>query len=303
MERSLTRHGFTLVELLVVIAIIGILVALLLPAVQAARESARRIQCSNHMKQLGLAILNYESTHSQLPLAVTPNVTSYVPQKGTCAAAVTLPRATPNGMKDHYLLAFILPFIEQQTIFDQINFNENWTRPTNKAAYNAPVPDYVCPTAPARPNVPAADYHVAVTIEPRAFCALQGITTSRALDQLDGIIQDETTSIRKVTDGLSKTFMLVEDGGRPLYHVRGQDQGTLTDGGPWGAPDNYFILGNPKNEECGLTTAMNCTNWDEIYSFHPGGGNFLYGDGSVHYHTEEIEVDLLITLFTQAGND
>jgi prepilin-type processing-associated H-X9-DG protein len=144
---------------------------------------------------------------------------------------------------------------------------------------------------------------VAVTILPTAYCKLQGIAAPRALDQLDGILQDEPTTTRKVTDGLSKTFLILEDGGRPLYHIRGQDQGSLTDGGPWGDPENYFILGNPKNSECGLTTAMNCTNWDEIYSFHSGGANFLYGDGSVHYHSEEITVDLLITLFTRAASD
>src|SRR5215212_9599621 len=105
--------GFTLVELLVVIAIIGILVALLLPAIQAAREAARRTQCTNKMKQLGLAILNYESAKKVLPMAYTPNYTGdqfY----GACSGSgnpTTKSKNADNGLHKHFVLTFILPYM------------------------------------------------------------------------------------------------------------------------------------------------------------------------------------------------
>src|SRR4051812_5661351 len=124
-NRSRLR-GFTLVELLVVIAIIGILVALLLPAIQAAREAARRTQCVNKEKQLGLAILNYESAKKQLPLAYTPNYSispGAVPWAGVCPSISQAGQALPadNGLPRHFVLTFILPYLEYQALYDQID--------------------------------------------------------------------------------------------------------------------------------------------------------------------------------------
>src|SRR5256885_1628312 len=108
------KRGFTLVELLVVIAIIGILVALLLPAIQAAREAVRRSQCVNKMKQLGLAVLNYESARKLLPYANTPNLTLAL-KTGPCAGVAGAAAAT-NGLKHHAIFSFILPYIEEQAV-------------------------------------------------------------------------------------------------------------------------------------------------------------------------------------------
>src|SRR5215211_2132386 len=118
------KRGFTLVELLVVIAIIGILVALLLPAIQAAREAARRSQCVNKMKQLGLAVLNYESARKVLPYANTPNLTQAL-KTGACAGAAGSAVAS-NGLRHHSIFSFILPYIEEQAVYDQIKFNFDW---------------------------------------------------------------------------------------------------------------------------------------------------------------------------------
>ncbi|MEO0532200.1 MAG: DUF1559 domain-containing protein [Planctomycetota bacterium] len=126
---------------------------------------------------------------------------------------------------------------------------------------------------------------------------------------MPGLLQDTSTSLRRCTDGLSKTFMLFEDAGRPLHFVLGENiedsdgDGNLgvESGGGWADENSYGVLGN--SIDCGATTLMNCSNWDEIYSFHAGGAMFLYGDGSVHYHGEDLDNELFITLFTRAAGD
>src|SRR5262245_31630511 len=141
-SRRTRSRGFTLVELLVVIAIIGILVALLLPAIQAAREAARRTQCTNKMKQIGLAILNYESAKKVLPLANTPNYTG-TQLMGNCTGSTppTTSFTNPaNGLKDHFVLTFILPYIEEQAVFDKIDLKYDWfdnATTTSKGTKNA----------------------------------------------------------------------------------------------------------------------------------------------------------------------
>ena len=114
-------------------------------------------------------------------------------------------------------------------------------------------------------------------------------------------MQDHQPSLRKVTDGLSRTFMLFENAGRPLQYVRGAVQEDAVTSGGWANPDSYMVYG--LSEECDMTTLMNCSNWDEIYAFHPGGSCFLYGDGSARFHTDTLDLELFITLFTRAGGD
>ena len=129
-SNSNRSRGFTLVELLVVIAIIGILVALLLPAIQAAREAARRSQCVNRMKQISLAALNYESAKKALPPASTPNnTTTQLAFMGPCPGTATTPVPT-NGLAHHSFFTYILPYVEQQSLYDQIDLKLNWDYPT-----------------------------------------------------------------------------------------------------------------------------------------------------------------------------
>ncbi|MEZ6072126.1 MAG: DUF1559 domain-containing protein [Pirellulales bacterium] len=137
-QARLTHRGFTLVELLVVIAIIGILIALLLPAVQAARESARRSACVNNLKQIALAVSNYEGVHRSLPPG---DVT-----RATAADGTPLPESS-FFYGTNWAIA-ILPFIEQQAVFDQYDLSVTNTHPNNEAVRRTFMPGYMCPSEP-----------------------------------------------------------------------------------------------------------------------------------------------------------
>jgi prepilin-type N-terminal cleavage/methylation domain-containing protein len=318
--------GFTLVELLVVIAIIGILVALLLPAIQAAREAARRIQCTNNMKQIGLAILNFETAKRKLPKSFTPNcrpglITCVTPKSGPCTSPSGGKTPTSDGLSAHHLLTFILPYMEQQPLYDSIEFDYDWSdnhpshpAPQNLKRVSVEIPDYLCPSAPVRPGRYAADYVTLVDIPETdatnwvGYCTLQSsgqAKQSRTIESLEGMITNDGKSLRKMTDGLSKTFMFFECGGRPNEYFRSEDRGEpdpLSQMHWQWADANAYGIWKP-DAECGLSTVMNCTNWDNIYSFHPGGAVFLFGDGACDFVSENIDVDPFVSLFTAAAGD
>jgi prepilin-type N-terminal cleavage/methylation domain-containing protein len=142
---SFRRRGFTLVELLVVIAIIGVLVALLLPAVQAAREAARRSSCSNNLKQIGIALHNYHDTYNALPRAVT-------------WGGVTVPPTTPQVAYHHTWITNILPFIEQKPLYDSINHN---TFAWNQPHVSMQIKNLICPSDGMLPV--AESHNLAIT--------------------------------------------------------------------------------------------------------------------------------------------
>lgn len=300
------NQGFTLVELLVVIAIIGILVALLLPAIQAAREAARRTQCVNNMKQIGLAILNYETAKRELPLAYTPNWTGK-PLVGPCNGKPGTGNP-PNNLERHFILSFILPYLERQAMFDRIDFSRPFNNVNNRPVTDLDIPDYVCPSAPGRPGTATTDYTVLVDIGDTDYCEfLEGpglARTKRPLDRLPSMIQDVPTQVRKITDGLSKSLMFFESAGRPEHFIKGALQTTTVPSYKWDDPEVYGLWGNVFDPAvCPFHEVMNCENYSEIYSFHPGGANFLFGDGSVDFLTENIETDTFISLFTAAADD
>jgi prepilin-type N-terminal cleavage/methylation domain-containing protein/prepilin-type processing-associated H-X9-DG protein len=327
------RFGFTLVELLVVIAIIGILVALLLPAIQAAREAARKVQCTNNMKQIGLAILNYETTKKEFPLAYTPNY-SQTQNKGPCgapASPATRYRNPSNGLADHFILTFILPYLEQQALYDTIDLNLDWysattnsAGTTNRQATSVDLVDYLCPSAENRPGKYTTDYFVIVDIADGSYCTyVEGLNlhrTKRNVEQLAGLLQDVPSTVRQVTDGLSNTFLMFESAGRPtIYGQPGlTEMDTKTRSGvsgknitpplphrdtQWADADVYALWGNSPVGNCGPTDIMNCDNYAEIFSFHSGGANMLFGDGSVDFISENTDVDTFVSLITRAGED
>jgi prepilin-type N-terminal cleavage/methylation domain-containing protein len=312
------RCAFTLVELLVVIAIIGILVALLLPAIQAAREAARRTQCVNKMKQIGLAILNYESARKQLPLAYTPNYTGQI-GTGPCPGT-NIPGNPTNGKPHHFVLTFILPYMEQQAVFDQIDIlTQDWNSKTasaskktiNNDVVKVDIADYLCPSAEGRPDRYTTDYYTMVDIiesGATGYCTLvegAGLAKSkRSVDKLLGLLQDTPTSLKKCSDGLSKTFLFFESAGRPNnYDKNRRVIATMTVDYQWADDGVYAVWGNSADPNCSLTTVMNCNNYQGLYSFHSGGGVELFGDGSADFINENIDLDTFISLYTRAADD
>jgi len=236
-----SRRGFTLIELLVVIAIIAILIALLLPAVQQAREAARRSQCRNHMKQMGLAIHNYESTYSRFPSAGEGTIRS-----GTFTRAF-FPISTFTA---------ILPYMDQAPLYNQFNFSLHYTNAVNRPAALAVVPPYKCPSNAITINDPFGPYGTADYM-PIAYTDIKGpnggnasvalgardkVTGSNLGSDKDSALGLYGNKIAEITDGTSNTWAIIEDAGRP-YVAGSYNPNTVTVGGVRGLDTTQLPAG------------------------------------------------------------
>ena len=224
----LAPHGFTLVELLVVITIIGILIALLLPAVQAAREAARRLQCQNNLKQVGLAVLSYEETHKYLP----PSSQWAPGELPSLQTGVAVQNLRPNWV------CLILPFLEQQGLFDSIDQTAHLSSPTNAHVRSQPLAVMRCPcdsnstepfngSAAGKPEVgdgwARGNYAANGALGcmqgknrchywgPLPDCCGGGGTPGWADDKLRGLMgANISVTMAQISDGASHTIMLGE---------------------------------------------------------------------------------------------
>ncbi len=289
------KRGFTLVELLVVIAIIGILVSLLLPAVQAAREAARRLQCINNLHQIGIALHNYENSNGTFPYGVTLfNVggSGYPWRAGWSWSAA------------------ILPYMEGKAKYDRLNFDFGYSQPQNKRAIKTAFPFYHCPSSP--PYIWVDCCGAIAGVEDTSSTNYGGIATHRndvnsARSYPDAHFNTPDDNIetgllhvaglhkvREVTDGLSKTLMV----GELVYNLNDPWRDTY---GP-GYCSNIWASENVLTTGYGINDEYTCSK-ASIRSEHPGGASFLFGDGHVQFISETIPRNVLVAVTTRARGE
>jgi prepilin-type N-terminal cleavage/methylation domain-containing protein len=297
------RPAFTLVELLVVIAIIGVLVALLLPAVQAAREAARRSSCSNNMRQLGLAFQNFHDTNNCLP-----------PGKVTAASfpnPVHVKFNIPSG-PEHGWSVFLLPYMEMGNLNNSYRLDTNWNAGTNLTVVQTHVKIHQCPSAPLQKRLATTtnkeacgDYGVITAVE-------STLVSTGFVDPLSGAMLDGTLRTNQlhrfadIIDGLSNTTWVAEDAGRPNVHKGDLAKLTgSTSGSAWADPDNSYTL-HGYTADCVTSPdkcAINCCNRNEIFSFHPGGAHCIMGDASVRLLPKGMDIRIVARMVTKAGGE
>jgi prepilin-type N-terminal cleavage/methylation domain-containing protein len=325
---SKQRSAFTLVELLVVIAIIGVLVALLLPAIQAAREAARRGQCLNNLKQLGIAVQNFHDAKNVLPVSARP------------VGLTNLPRIAG--------FTHLLPYIEQRALRDRWKLDKNWGDASNREMANTTIAALLCPSSPEDPDrldalpentwdqivCKQTDYSPTVWVDYRLA---QANLVDNTVQKDDGTPGDQPglleyqnlkASFKLVSDGLSNTIMYTESAGRPALYRKGQLvnadlSASHVNGGGWPRPASDILVfgltqdGTTQVGQC----AMNCANGSDIvasgyphpvistygtsqpYSFHAGVVNHVFGDGSVRSLREDLDIREYARLVTRAGEE
>ncbi|HEY1381501.1 MAG TPA: DUF1559 domain-containing protein [Gemmataceae bacterium] len=266
------RRGFTLIELLVVIAIIAVLIGLLLPAVQKVREAAARTKCQNNLKQIGLACHSYHDANRGLPPGY--------------AATANYPDTAPGWGWP----AFLLPYLEQDALYRQIDFTR--PIPSSPAAIRTMVPLLLCPSdSPAAAAFPVTDGlgTVVCTAAPSSYAATVGSDASEVEDEFgNGVFyRNSKTQFADITDGTSQT-------------VLAGDRAWADTNGIWaGAPSGALVRAGERNPWPAATASAACfvlahNNWiniktdadgglDDFSSYHAGGVNLLFADGSVHF--------------------
>lgn len=306
------HRGFTLVELLVVIAIIAVLVALLIPAVLAAREVGRRTQCQNRFRQITLGVLNYSSANNNtLPhgtrIAGTPGQIKTDGFEGTS-----------SGISWR---ASVTPFMEGPAAVVMLDTAKPLTNAGNQTAISITIPEFQCPSTPGSPRsirVGALEVSTGAVDQKAVFyirlqngpasansTQLAGGWYARSKLPLNGSENElhETlpspAKLRRITDGLSKTVMLHERSDFPNRYTEGRLESTVDDfhaGWPFQRFDHTWIVlwDYPR------TLPINRYNWHGLFGFHPGGVVYSNFDGSVGFLTEGVDNEVVVRMLARS---
>jgi prepilin-type N-terminal cleavage/methylation domain-containing protein len=330
-RQLMSRKAFTLVELLVVIAIIGILVALLLPAIQAAREAARRAQCENSIRQLALAVHGYHDLHQQIPPLYT------VGRNAKFALAF--------GLETYSWRALILPHVEEQSVGDGLNFAETATHANNQSAISRPIAVFNCPSTPRSTSsvrglwkgrsqfdetlaAATADYngsggYVEAGVTSRQSICDASITQHFWEESLvPGVFGEvvygkavwEPPTVRKtkfsqITDGLSQTALILERAGLPDQYFEGGTKIEPHDPPQyrtWGNVGLWAVSGCEQFNQIYRQTDKPLVNFDNmlgLYSFHPAGAHVALADGSVQFLSDSIDSRIITSLISREGGE
>jgi prepilin-type N-terminal cleavage/methylation domain-containing protein len=327
----LRRKAFTLIELLVVIAIIGVLVALMLPAIQAAREAARRANCQNNIKQLALAVHAYHDVHQQLP----PLYTSSANAKFT----------TTFGLETHSWRTEILKWVEEQPLYDRINFAKPITHADNQQPINREVSVFNCPSTPRSAATARGLWHnrgrfdetlTAATADYNGSggCIDAGLVTRDIIcnpgtsitylehrwsagvwgEVIYGDVIWDPPTVRKInfkhiTDGLAHTALILERAGLPDQHYEGGAKVESHDPPEyftWGNVGLWAISGTERFNQIYHQTGIGLVNVDNmlgLYAFHPGGAQIALADGAVQFLANSVDTATVLALLTRDGEE
>lgn len=290
-RKSCAHNGFTLIELLVVMAIIGVLMALLVSAVQRVREAASRTTCTNNLKQIGLALHHHHDAHRAFPPATTTSPTL------------------------HGWGSSILPFIEQDALDRGYVRQKSWYMPVNQAVVTTPLALMRCPSTPAGQRLEtgmigsvswtasASDYGVFRSVH--VLLADDGYI-DRVGSLLGIMVYNRPSRLTDVIDGTSNTALVVEIAGRPERWEMGRRvAGETSPGAGWAASLNSTMLSgyNPATNFFLGECAVNCSNNGAAYSFHTGGANLALADGTVRFLRQDIGIRMMAALVTRAGGE
>lgn len=325
------RDGFTIIELLVVIGIIGVLAAMLLPAIQASREAARRMQCHSHMRQIGLAMNYFESATGYMPAATYGDAYSTLPTgnflNGICGSP----------------FSELLPFIEQTAIWNAYDSTKQWFDEANQRAVNTPIALYRCPSSPgantqlgiaraesgsldnfATRTAAASDYTAVYSWgAPYVMFGNYGLADPWNMGALSPMTESSTGLFgagvdyarpRRImtTDGESYSIAFIEQGAKTDTWVKQKRHETSPRAArtwaPWAGRGCTWILSYENDGTSWAPSGLgpcniNCNNRQGIYSFHQAGANVVFLDGNVRFLSEGLDAAVLYALVSRSRGD